>query len=308
MELNDGTIVPSFLGVKDTATYPDSTEAFGNNVLRIGEVLEIIYPNEKRSVSKKFNEYVVNVQHMTAGVSTSTIYPHCFLASTFGGVADRLHYTLRTQKKAGAPSDTGLGLGSKVLVLCINGETNNAVIIGGIREGDKHDKDDGHHLYFEFNGVQVAIQDNGNFVLQMNGPTEADGTPKKDGSKQSTFSFTDDGKCAIEVETGVHIGSADSSEALVMGTTYRQQQKSMHQQLMNDLTNLSTVMNAVSATLQVAGTDPVLAVLATTAAAALNTAGLTLRGAATLFTKMYSEIYAFESQTDEYLSKKNSTD
>jgi hypothetical protein len=329
VELGDGTIIPSWLGVSDTASVPERTEAFNNTALRMGEVADIIYPSDKRSNSKKFNEYVVNVQHMSPnGVASMVPYPRCFLASTFGGQADRLNYTLRTQKsidKSSAPPDaqTGLGLGAKVLVLCIGGEVTNAVIIGGIREGDKHDKDDGHHLYFEFNGVQVAIQDNGNFVLQMNGPTKADGTPEKDGAKQSTFSFTDDGQCAIEVETGVHIGSAGSDEALVMGTTYRQQQKSMHQMLMNDLVNLSTqitalggVMASVGGVLTAAGASMLVPIAGAVAAGPqVAAAGASLAATTTiftsisaLFTKMYAEINNFESQTDLYLSKKNSTD
>jgi hypothetical protein len=323
MKLRDGTVVPSFLGVKNTREHPEPNEHFHNRALRMGEVLDIIPPSDERSQSKKFNEYIVRIQNKSLLGESNTLEIRCFLASSFGGQADRLHYTFRTQKATGEPSETGLGLGSKVLVLCINGETNNAVIIGGLREGDNKDKEEGHHLHFEFNGVTVAIKDTGEVILQMVGPTNADGTLKDSASKTSTLSFTKDGVVSFDVEKGVHLGNTDANEALVMGTTYRQQQRSLHQQMMNDLVNLSTQMTAIggaiagaAGSLATAGgvmTTPVAGAIAAApmvaaAGATLATTTAMFAAASALFTKMFEEINNFEMQADEYLSKKQTTD
>jgi hypothetical protein len=89
----------------------------------------------------------------------------------------------------------GLGKGSKVLLLCLNGENNNAVILGGLRDqadvsgfGDKEAKDLGHYFHFNFNGVSADIDKDGQFTLVYNGKTEVDGTTKVDSSKVGTFS------------------------------------------------------------------------------------------------------------------------
>jgi hypothetical protein len=176
MELNDGTIIPSYLGVQNTAEMPESGEAFGNLPIRVGAIKDIIYPTDARSVSKKFIEYVVSVQYRNgSGVPVTAEYANCYVASLFGGASDKFHYTLRADKD----KQVNIGAGSKVLLLCINGETTNAVIIGGIRDGSSPDKDDkakGHHLLFEFNGVRAEINDDGEFVMSFAGATQADGS------------------------------------------------------------------------------------------------------------------------------------
>lgn len=179
MELNDGTIIPSYMGVSDTATSPEPSEMFGNTSLRIGEVKEIIYPSSKKSVSKKFIEYRVAVQHRdNQGISGSTEYGNCYLANMFGGIADKVRFTYRKEAE-GSGSVDGLGQGSKVLLLCVNGESSNAVIVGGLRDGretTKDPEDTGHHLLFEFNGTKATINSDGEFKLEFKGATKADGS------------------------------------------------------------------------------------------------------------------------------------
>lgn len=181
MLLNDGTIIPSWLGVMDTTVALEPDEAFDNVALRIGEVKELIYPGDRRSVSRKWTEYRVLVQHRDRqGRGVTTEYPNCALNSTFGGVADKSSFTLRP-KLSGDHSTDGLGKGSKVVILCINGETNLALIIGGFRdpadtETDTNAATDLHHLLWEFNGIRADINNDGELSLEFKGPTQADGT------------------------------------------------------------------------------------------------------------------------------------
>jgi hypothetical protein len=177
--LDDNTVVPSFMDIMARG-WADTALPFTNVPLRIGEVKEIIYPGDERSQTKRFIEYSVEIQHRDSnGPGVSTMYNQCLVANLFGGASDIFRYTLR-KDDGKDKTDDGVGVGSKVLVLCVNGETSRAVIIGGIRdpETDKTGKDkksDGHNLYAEFNGISMAVDKDGQFKLQFRGATDARG-------------------------------------------------------------------------------------------------------------------------------------
>src|SRR5216683_56668 len=145
MKLIDGTVVPSHLSVRNTAR-PEASGMQSNFALRQGEVVDVLYPDDPRNVSKKFIEYKVHVQHRDATGWVGIDYNNCFLMSTFGGIADKLRYTFRksTKQQNQDPANTP-SLGSKVIILCIN-------------------------------GLQTKIDDAGEFTVFMRGKTKADGT------------------------------------------------------------------------------------------------------------------------------------
>lgn len=169
-------IIPSFLSQD---SFYDG-DAFGNIRLRMGEVQEIIPHTDHRSYSKKYNEYTVLVQHRSNGTVVGRMYSHCLVSTLFGGGADRMVYTLRADR-SGKEKSGLFGMGSKVLLLCVNGDTHNAVIIGGIRDS-KDTKDDpikGHHLHFTFNGVSILIDKDGQLLMEVGGATDHLGKPAK---------------------------------------------------------------------------------------------------------------------------------
>lgn len=206
MELNDGTIIPSFLGAAPAGAEAHSGQ-IGGLGLKVGEVKEIIYPKSDKSVSKKFLEYRVIVQDTdSVGRGFATEYGNCYTSSMFGGVADKFRFTYRKQQKA---TKTGLGEGSKVVILCINGNTSNALIIGGLRDGvnDKENdpEDDlGHHLRWEFNGLLVNIDKDGQFLCHRRGPTDETGKVLKD--------FEDDGGAFIQLNQAGDVDLVDGGD------------------------------------------------------------------------------------------------
>jgi len=266
MELPDGSVIPSFLGVIDTSR-PEPTGMWTNTMLRHGEVTDIIFPDDTRSLSHKFIEYKVRVQHRDATGYATIEYGNCYVANLFGGIGDKLRFTLRKDSRF-----HDLGTGSKVLILCISGETQNAVIIGGIRDSQETVKDqrtDGHNLFFEFNGLQSSINDAGEFTVTRLGKTQSDGTldsSVKTSLVNQILSMTVDGKITIgyssiqgdkpfiawdenantvlvhgnsqvkleansgpiqlSTSTGVQINGA--TEAFLQGTSYRAAQQSMN--------------------------------------------------------------------------------
>lgn len=205
MELSDGTIIPSYLG----AGSPGAEMAFRSTGAKIcfGEVKEIIYPKSKKSVSKKFIEYRVIIQdvdHM--GRPYTTEFGNCYTSSFFGGVADKCRFTFRKQDKA---NSSGLGEGSKVVLVCLNGNSNNAIIIAGLRDGQNDKKEDpdeneGHHLRWEFNGLLGVIDKDGQFIIHRRGPTDAKGEVLKD--------YEDNGGAFIQLNQNGDVDLVDGGD------------------------------------------------------------------------------------------------
>lgn len=181
MKLADGTIIPSFLGVTDIGRSGGSDAALLTNyVLRYGEVRGVVYPTSANSISKTQIEYEVEIVHRTGlGPSSTVLYRGVTISNLFGGFADRLEYTLRPDT---SNSKDGIGTGSKVLLLCVSGDQSKAIILGGVRDQKLQKAKDklkqGHNLFFEFNGAQFTVNDEGETQFLHRGPTDAKGAIK----------------------------------------------------------------------------------------------------------------------------------
>ena len=177
-------VIPSIFGLREVGALDDSDGgAFTNVRLRPGEIISILAPSHPENLSKKFYEYDVLVQHRENDTAVTKIY-RCWHVNTFGGLADYLVYTLRQDdvtSRQGIAQDAptiDTGFGSKVLILCVNGEHSQAVILSGERDerdSDKNREALGHHLEFSFNGVVFKINNDGGYEVAMNGKTRADG-------------------------------------------------------------------------------------------------------------------------------------
>lgn len=179
-------ILPSHVRTVARVRHHDG-HVFDDVMMHYGEVQHIIYPDDARSRSKAFIEYDVYVSYRAKNkTSASRMYHNCLLVNPLAGLADRAFFTLRGEDSASKPENYHVAKGSKVLLLCINGETTQGVIIGGLRD-PKDDsetkakaKDLGHHLYFVFNGVSLFIDKDGQLVVTYGGKTTNDG--KLDGN------------------------------------------------------------------------------------------------------------------------------
>lgn len=170
----DNTIIPSFLGAIPRGMQNVGESLFSNGLLRMGEVKKKILPNDPSSDTKQLIEYDVEVVHRTGYQASATTTYRCIAANGFGGVADRVHATFRADTKTEGESSTGNG--SKVLILCINGEQTKAIILGGIDPEEVSHSEKGHHYIFEFNGAKVSVNSEGEIEILHRGPTNADGS------------------------------------------------------------------------------------------------------------------------------------
>lgn len=176
-------VIPSMLEVEDalTRSYPRFQV---NTVLRVGRVIEVIYADDVRNIGKKVTQYTVLAEHRGGGTSVLQRYDNCVLLDQFGGVADHATWHLRQEM----PVEQGAkpGIGSKVLLLCINGDRTNPVILGGIHDDQETTqvkdvaKKKGHYFDWEFNGVNIAIGDLGEVTITRKGPTKDDATLNAD--------------------------------------------------------------------------------------------------------------------------------
>jgi len=261
----DGSVVSSSLSVSSIGRNGGSMGTNSNLFLRLGEVKEIIYPDDDRSNSKQFIEYKVATQEYSgSSIGTTVEYFNCQPMNAFGGLADSLTYTFRSDTKT--TSNDGLGVGSKVFLLCLNGQSRQAFIIGGQRNNeDANDvKDDGHNLSFEFNGVSFSINKDGEATLQFKGATDIKGDPLEDNvaeaqptiikiNKDGDFSVTTkdegqfvriehkdkkirikgDAKVIVECQA-IHLGEEDPSDNLALAS-----------KCMNELNKLKDTVDAL---------------------------------------------------------------
>jgi hypothetical protein len=201
-----GKVIPDYLSDgRDCSYYAGS--AYSSNSLIMGEVQEIIQPNDPRNINKNVPEYTVWATVFENGGPISRMFNHVVPMDLFGsGIADYFNFTYRgensAQNKTGIGVEFGYGKGSRVLMLAINGDRQNYVIISGIRnsQADPIDSDTGHHLDFNFNGIECNINNDGELTLTYSGATKADGTLQDDVDTDAvgtTLTITKDGSLSI---------------------------------------------------------------------------------------------------------------
>jgi hypothetical protein len=172
----DNTVIPSFLGAQErgTSEYEGASGLLTNVALREGEVKKIYPYDHALNISKQHTEYEVNVVHRDgSGVSTTVVYRGVAATSHFGGSADYSHSSYRADS-AGSPD---VGTGSRVLVLCVSGDQQRAIILGGL-EVRKRKSAHSHVYEFEFNGAKFVVNEEGEVQFTHRGPTNHDGSVK----------------------------------------------------------------------------------------------------------------------------------
>lgn len=207
-------------------------------------------------------------------------------------------------------------------------------------------KEFGHYFQWIFNGLETFIDKNGGFTLTFNGPTKNNGdldTDKVQESATGTYIklneegslklATKDDKQYQEINhkdnkinhladseyninvtngkiktssNGVEFGGDNATDKMLMGSTYRDAERTMHNKMLTALQTIQTLAGVAGAQVSAAGAAAVgpLAALQP----GLNGAGGALTGMVAQIANLVSAINAFEGQSAQYLSNKNKLD
>jgi hypothetical protein len=182
-----------------------------NMYLRLGTVVEIYEIEDEENVSKLVPEYDV----MTIEDDNTSTYKNCMSFDSFGGVTDFFMAKLRKPKDAKKVREKGSlkkQNGSLVLLLCIDGSSEQGIILGAVAHPDrktgKLTKALGHHAEGEFNGINYKIDKDGALTILFRSATDNDGKVKDEklsGSKwkiekDGSIEFTDGNKELIRID------------------------------------------------------------------------------------------------------------
>lgn len=314
---------------------PDNFDggAYDNIPLRLGEIADVLYPDDERNLSGRFVEYKVVVQHRSGGTAVTKVYDNCLLANLYGSLADKKFFTLRADPESLTTGTAVPSKGAKVLLACINGESNNAVIIGGItdqkdefqKDLKKDDKD--FSSYELFNGIEHIINKDGELTITYKGATKLDGTTDvsddvagsfvkwdKDGNitvsdkdgKNAVIVNHKDGKVIIARDKNFELGEA--TDEMLLGKSFRDEQSKMHQKINGYNAVLKNLLQVVGSNLTTAGTTPIApgSTLPT-----LGVAGALMLQVAQQIGNIDQAIQDFENAAqgkNGFLSKKNKAD
>jgi hypothetical protein len=205
MRLRNGTIMPhGLLSVDPNRHAAGFNQIYANYPIRAGIVIQRYEVDDKRNISKLCMEYDVMVieQHANEGV-VPTLYSNCVSSDGLGGVGDFFEKKFRKQKKVRGKSK-GLDFSSQdgaiVLLLCLDGNSNKAIIIGGLKHPDRKTKLTGKDeiLAAEYNGVAIAINEDGSTSLTFKGATNNDGSPKDAAQGDTSIGIEKDGSLQIK--------------------------------------------------------------------------------------------------------------
>lgn len=193
----------SILQERTESDFNYSQRISNNTTLKMGVVIEVIELEDKLNVSKVTTEYNV----MTIESQNSHVYKNCMAVDGFGGITDFFNKKLRPTTdpvKVSKRNALNKQNGSIVLLLCIDGHSEQAIILGSIahpdRKNGKLTKDKGHHLEGEFNGVNWQIDKDGALTVKFNSASDNDGKYKDSKAGGSTLKMEKDG--SIEASDG----------------------------------------------------------------------------------------------------------
>lgn len=228
---SDGAILPSFLRSTTTDNKPWRETQLTDYSIKTGVVVKAYAPSDDGNFSQSVWEYDVEVQTSRgAELMTPVVYKNCHMQSFFGGVADKFLWTprlvVRSADGSGSQQDQP---GSTVLVQCLRGITNFGIIIGGMQpeeaatEPDEFGDGNGNTqptLLWEYNGVHIDINKDGELTLIRKGPTKNDGTLVTDNDEKAgaTVIVDKDGNITAQTGDGKNSIVIDSADGKITAT------------------------------------------------------------------------------------------
>lgn len=198
--LYNGTVLPfGLLEASNRHDIAGFNKSYRNTALRIGVIVKRYDIDDDNNHSKLTPEYdVVAIEQKENDGVTTTLYRNCPSMDGLGAIADFFERTFRVQEektfKTKAQQMSGQD-GAIVFLLCIDGTSDRAIIIGGFQHPDRPTtlKGDEMHLEGEFNGVNIKVNDDGSTSLTFRGATDNKGKPLDDSQGDTVIQIEKDG-------------------------------------------------------------------------------------------------------------------
>jgi hypothetical protein len=206
--LDNGAVLPSgLLGGGVQAMMDGFNKSYRNTQLRIGIIIRAYVVSDDENLTKLTTEYDVLVfeQNENRGSSIMT-YKHCVAAEGLGSIPDFFEKTLRIKTNAttvGSFVNTKGQNGAIVLIQCLDGMSDKAIIIGAVTHPDRQTTlvDDQPYLQGEYNGVNVTIDNQGSVTLTFKGATDNDGNQVDSSQGNTVATIEQDGSVQIQHST-----------------------------------------------------------------------------------------------------------
>lgn len=207
--LPSGSFLPSGLLEQDRDEMTAFNATYNNMSLKTGIVQEIYEIDDKSNINQIVPEYDVLVfEQRENSAPTPITYKNCVMIDGFGGAADFMEFKLRKAEKVEKREKDGEKIGrfqdgSVVLILCLNGSNENAMIIGGAKHPkrkSKLTKTAGTAMYGEFNGISFEVDKDGALTVGFKGATDNAGKAKDEKASGSYMKISKDG--TVEVSDG----------------------------------------------------------------------------------------------------------
>jgi len=208
MKLKNGAVLPHGLLSSDPSQMMAGfNKSYKNLALRIGVIKEAYPVSNDLNKSKLTTEYDVTVieQNEDKGVTT-ILYRNCMSAEGLGSVADFFEKALRKTKKKTKKGDavnTKGQNGAIVLLLCLDGMSEKAVIIGALTHPDRKTtlKNEEPYLEGEYNGCNIKVATDGSCTFTFKGATDNDGKITDSSQGPTVVKIEKDGSCQIDHKT-----------------------------------------------------------------------------------------------------------
>jgi len=203
--LPSGSVLPSGLLQNGNSSISAYDRAYKNYELKMGVIIADYEIDDPKNLSKMSVEYDVAVAEQNADLGqTIMTYHNCTVKDLFGGIADYKEFRYRVQEKTSLDStdqkDIDTQEGSLVLLMCVSGADDSAVIIGGLNHAQRESKltrEAGHAYYSEFNGLETSIDKEGAFKILFKGATDVTGKPKNATVGGTSIEIDKDGSVII---------------------------------------------------------------------------------------------------------------
>jgi hypothetical protein len=208
--LPNGAVLPfGLMSAGTESAMAGFNKTYRNTALRMGIVVKSYDVSNASNLTKLTTEYDILVfEQMEDQGSTILTYRNCIAADGMGAIADYFERTLRVRQNS--PNVNSKSLintsgqnGAVVLILCLDGVTEKAIVVGAVTHPDRPTNLAGKTAFLEgeFNGCNVQVVQDGSATFTFKGATDNYGNPIDASQGNTIVQIMTDGSFQVQHKT-----------------------------------------------------------------------------------------------------------